>query len=278
MKNLYLEVKDHALSGERFELHYNKEHDLLKTVPVPDNLDRYYDSTNYISHSDSKATLTDKLYQLVKRFSLKKKERLLKKHSPSKGRVLDYGAGTGAFVEHLQKEGWQAVGLEPNTKARTLANAKKITVYTGLEELHGQNFNVITLWHVLEHLPDLDIALNSLSGMLGENGKMIIAVPNYNSYDAHYYKEYWAAFDVPRHLWHFSRGSLTRIFENKGYALQEIKPMVFDAFYVSLLSEKYKTGRSRFLPAFFVGLWSNLKAWNNKEYSSLIYVFKKTEE
>ncbi len=278
MKKLYLKVKDHALSGEHFELHHNKENDLLRTVPVPDHVDRYYDTANYISHTDSKVTLTDQLYQLVKRYSLKKKERLLLKYLLSKTSVLDYGAGTGAFVEYLQNKGWKAQGIEPNNKARMLANAKGVKLHSKLEQLNGHQFKVITLWHVLEHLPDLDLALESLTDLLSDNGKMIIAVPNFKSFDANYYKEYWAAFDVPRHLWHFSRPSLTRLFENKGYTLQDVKPMIFDAFYVSLLSEKYKTGKSRFLPAFLIGLWSNLRAWNTKEYSSLIYVFKKTEE
>ena len=168
-------------------------------------------------------------------------------------------------------------GVEPNSKAKKIAEDKsELHLKNSIEEINAQ-YDVITMWHVLEHVPNLLEYIAKLKLLLKENGVLIVAVPNHKSYDATYYKEWWAAYDVPRHLWHFSKKSISVLFGKAEMKIEKIVPMYFDSFYVSLLSEKYKTGSSNFIKAFFIGLLSNLKAISTKEYSSLIYIIKNSK-
>lgn len=274
----FLSVQDHTVSKEVFSLFYNRAYDLLLTDPVPskDALGNYYKSENYISHTDGKRNFFERIYQGVKRIALRRKVDLLFKQNNTVGTLLDIGCGTGDFLVEAQKRGWIATGYEPNDKAGTLAKQKGITMVNQLSELETQMFDVITLWHVLEHVPNLEEQIVELRRLLKPDGKLIVAVPNYKSYDANYYKEYWAAFDVPRHLWHFSQESVQRIFSLFDFTVDEIHPMLFDSFYVSLLSEQYKTGKRNWGKALLVGLRSNVEARNSMEYSSLIYCLSRT--
>jgi 2-polyprenyl-3-methyl-5-hydroxy-6-metoxy-1,4-benzoquinol methylase len=274
----FLKTKDYSVSQEGFELLHDEELDMLVTRPQPEDLAKYYESDAYISHTDANKTLVDKIYQAVKRYSIGKKLSLIKTYSKTEKTILDVGAGTGDFLLAAQKNGWSVAGVEPNYDARMRAQEKSISLAPALESLSARKFEVITLWHVLEHLPDIENQILQLVWHLEEEGTLIIAVPNFKSYDANYYKKAWAAYDVPRHLWHFSRTSIEKLFGKHGVRLIKTKPMIFDAFYVSLLSEKYKSGKARVLDfpkAFFRGLWSNCAAWSSKEYSSIIYVLKK---
>ena len=276
-KELYLNCKDYTVSNKQFDLLYNKNLDMLETSPQPlgEELASYYESEDYISHTDSKKSITDKLYQTVKSFALKKKLSLLNSFKFTEKNVLDIGCGTGDFLMTCKNNQWNVVGVEPNKNARELAETKlNAKIYGGLNELRSDQFDVITLWHVLEHVPDLETYISKLKLLLKPNGVLVVAVPNYKSYDAMHYKQFWAAFDVPRHLWHFSKKSIQLLFSKQQLEVEKILPMKFDSFYVSLLSEQYKTGANNFIKAFYVGLVSNLKAISTKEYSSLIYVIK----
>ncbi|WP_244593030.1 class I SAM-dependent methyltransferase [Pukyongia salina] len=272
----YLSTKDFLVTGETFHLMYDKELDMLCTSPQPnsENLSRYYESDAYISHTDSGRGLLAMLYQTVKKYSLKKKTGLIKKINKKPGSLLDIGAGTGAFLYAAKKNGWKIDGVEPNEKARDLATEKGIELLPALDDIENKQYDVVTLWHVLEHLPDLDNVVGKISDLVKPGGNLVIAVPNFKSYDANYYKEFWAAYDTPRHLWHFSKIAVKKIFK-EDFQLIECKPMMFDSFYVSLLSEKYKNGRSFSLGAIFTGLRSNLRGFRTKEYSSHIYLFRK---
>lgn len=273
---LYLETKDYTLTGESFKLLHDPVLDMLITEPQPDNLGRYYESEDYISHTDAKKSLVDKMYHTVKGYNLKSKLSLINSYAGTDKTILDVGAGTGDFLVRAKHDGWKITGIEPNGLARLKAEEKGVMLLDDLNTLPmGQKFEVITLWHVLEHLPDLESQVSKLVGLLTETGTLVVAVPNFKSYDAKYYKEYWAAFDVPRHLWHFSQKSIQNIFGKYGMKLVRTKPMFFDAFYVALLSEKYKNGKQNFIRAFLIGLISNLRALRSKEYSSLIYVIKR---
>lgn len=269
-------IKDFLVSGEEFSLIPNEKFGFLETYPRPgsEDLPSYYESKSYISHTDTKNGLLPFLYQTVKKYSLKKKARLIKKLNSGVGDLLDIGAGTGDFLMSASVRGWNVSGVEPSEAARKVAMDKGLLLRPSIDELEGQYFDVITLWHVLEHIPDLEESLQKIQSLLKPNGVLIVAVPNLNSWDANYYKSYWAAFDVPRHLWHFSKTSLMKLITPK-LRLVKIKPMVFDSFYVSLLSEKHKTGTSFSLKAFWIGLRSNWSARSTGEYSSLIYCFKK---
>ncbi|MRX64329.1 class I SAM-dependent methyltransferase [Maribacter luteus] len=271
----YLKIKDHSVSGESFELEFDASLDMLSTRPQPEDLDKYYISEDYISHTDSNKTVIDKLYQIIKRYSLRKKERLISKYVVGEKTLLDVGAGTGDFLLETKNRSWVVEGVEPNRGAKDRANAKGIILHETLQSIKNKKYSIITLWHVLEHLPNLELQIKDLVSLLNDNGTLVVAVPNFKSYDAGHYKEFWAAYDVPRHLWHFSKSSIEKLFAAQGMKVVEIKPMVFDSFYVSLLSEKYKSGHTNFVKAFAVGLWSNLKGWRTKEYSSHIYILKR---
>ncbi len=273
--NLFLKTKDYAVTGEAFNLMHDKQADMLITTPQPKNLDQYYNSADYISHTDARRNLTERLYYLAKQYSLGKKCALINHYGGNSRTLLDIGAGTGDFLAAAKKLGWQINGVEPNTLARTKSHKKGLVLEKDLAAYKNHKFDIITLWHVLEHLPDLDNQIQQIVSLLQDGGTLIIAVPNFKSYDAKYYKHYWAAYDVPRHLWHFSQTAISNLFSKYGMKIVKIKPMIFDAYYVSLLSEKYKNGRSNYFRAFYQGLRSNLKAMRTKEYSSLIYVIKK---
>lgn len=272
---LYLKTKDFLITGEEFQLEYNSDLDMLVTKPQPENLDLYYESDAYISHSDASVSFLDKIYQIVKKYSIQKKVSLITSYIVSNKKVLDVGAGTGDFLLGAKNAGWQVCGMEPNTTAITKALEKGITLYSDFSQLKNKKFNVITLWHVLEHLPNLDDQILNLKNLLTENGTLIIAVPNYKSFDAKWYKENWAAYDVPRHLWHFSRTSISKLFTKHNMQVVKTKPMWFDSFYVSILSEEHQPGSKNIFRAFIVGLWSNIRALFNKECSSVIYILKK---
>ncbi|WP_040279593.1 class I SAM-dependent methyltransferase [Psychroserpens damuponensis] len=288
-KPSYLKVKDHSVSGEEFELVYNKEFDFLETYPQPseDKLGAYYESDDYISHTDAKRNLFEKAYHFIKGIALKRKLKLINSFSDlalsanisEDKKLLDVGCGTGDFLKVAKDNHWDVSGIEPNENARIIANTKTDDSVFNIDHLlrfKPQSFDVITLWHVLEHLPKLESHIEIFESLLKPNGRLVIAVPNYKSYDAHYYKNFWAAFDVPRHLWHFSQTSISRLVATKQMLVEKTKPMTFDAYYVSLLSEKYKRGQMNLFKAFWIGWRSNRKAKRSNEYSSMIYIIKKS--
>ncbi len=273
---LYLTVKDHSVSKETFNLYHDKTIDLVYTYPQPDenNLPKYYESDDYISHTDGKRSLFEKAYHFVKGIALKYKLKLINSLQDSKGIILDIGAGTGEFLTVAKEDGWECVGVEPSQKAKAIGIKKGVYFAESTAVLEDHSCDVITMWHVLEHVPNLDNQIAELKRLLKPNGTILIAVPNFNSFDAKHYGVFWAAYDVPIHLWHFSKTAIKMIFQKQDLELKKVLPMKFDAFYISLLSEKYKTGKMNFIKAFFIGLQSNWKAKQNMEYSSHIYVIK----
>ena len=272
----FITVKDFSVSGESFSLLLNEEYQILKTHPQPtlDKLGSYYEFEDYISHTDGKRTLFEKMYHFIKRKAIRDKVSLINSHQPLKGRILDIGAGTGDFLLECKNQNWDILGIEPNDKAKGIAVGKGIKFGDTIEKLESNSFDVITMWHVLEHVPDVEHQVAELKRLLKPSGTIIIAVPNFKSYDANHYKEFWAAYDVPRHLWHFSKTAIEKLFDKQNMNLEDIKPMWFDSFYVSLLSEKYKTGKMNFISGFFIGLISNVSGFFKKEFSSHIYVLK----
>lgn len=274
-----LSAKDHTVSNEVFDIWHCNTCRARFTQAVPDKneITKYYRSEDYISHSDTKKGFINSLYHYVRKQTLKSKRKLIEKYTKiSAGRILDIGAGTGAFLDAMQQSGWDATGLEPDDAARQ--NAKNLyglhlQLPQQLFHLTPQSFDAITMWHVLEHVHELHEYIDQLKKLLKPAGILFIAVPNYTSYDASEYKEFWAAYDVPRHLYHFSPASITQLLLKHGLQLKEVKPMWYDSFYVSMLSEKYKTGRNNFLSAAWNGCISNWKALIDKEKcSSLIYI------
>ncbi len=271
--------KDHTVSGENFTLVVCSACGFKFTNPRPEDeiLGRYYKSEDYISHSNTRKGVISKLYHFVRNYTLKRKIVLIDQYV-SRGTILDYGCGTGMFLGACSRAGWKCYGLEPDAGAKSIALGVQENIYTDKTELQinvpKNGFDAITLWHVLEHVTDLEDTLRFFKSNLAPNGILVIAVPNHKSFDAQKYREFWAAYDVPRHLYHFHKSTLELLLTKFQFKLINTHPMKFDSFYVSMLSEKYKSGSVRYLNAFLAGLTSNLKAASSEEYSSRIYVFK----
>jgi 2-polyprenyl-3-methyl-5-hydroxy-6-metoxy-1,4-benzoquinol methylase len=280
--NKHITLKDYSVSGQTFELLTDPSLGLLYTHPKPgdEQLKAYYPQEGYISHSNQLKSFFDFLYHAVRYFSLRKKVRFIKPFKSKAGALLDVGAGTGSFIRAAKRSGWDVKGIEPDSVARGIANTKNAnTVFSlkTLSSLKTASYDVITLWHVLEHLPNLQEDLKTFKRLLKPNGRIIVAVPNFNSFDAIYFKGFWAAYDVPRHLWHFSQDTIPKVFSEVQMTLESTHPMRMDAYYVSMLSNKHKTGSIRFLSSLKIGCRSNLQASKTGEYSSLIYVLKNTD-
>ncbi len=273
----YLTCTDYTVSHQEFKLVICMSCGLAFTNPRPEEKDigAYYQSEDYISHSDTTKGLIHKMYQAVRRYTLKKKYQLIQQRVHP-NHILDIGCGTGAFLSVCKQNSVNVTGIEPNAGAREAAvRHYGLNVY---EPAHIRNFpdgsfDVITMWHVLEHIYDVTGQVRHLKRLLKPGGFLFIALPNRESYDAEHYGRFWAAYDVPRHLFHFTRNNVSDLFGRYGMIVTERIPMKFDAYYVSLLSEKYRTGRIRYGRAFLNGMQSNRKAKkSDRNYSSLIYI------
>lgn len=274
----YLICDDHTVSKESFAITQCTNCELLLTNPRPDknSIGKYYASEDYISHTDKANNITNYLYKLVRNITFRTKRNWITQKEGQQS-ILDYGCGTGQFLKYLNLNSWQTTGIEPDSGARQIASQTEgIKMYSDIKELSNTKFNVITLWHVLEHVHDINELLEHIKNLLTKKGQLVIAVPNHDSFDRNHYKEYWAAYDVPKHLYHFTTETLTELMKQNSFKLVDIKPMKFDSFYVSLLSEKNKTGKTKLIKSFLTGLRSNQAAKkNNNNYSSLTYIFKK---
>ncbi len=282
----FLDCKDYTVSRETFSIAQCNSCDFKFTNPRPEpkDLGKYYESTDYVSHSKSNKGFINSLYHIAKHYSLLKKIQLINGIS-KKGKLLDFGCGTGDFLNTCKVSGWEVSGVEPNGLARTTAKELlKTEIKSELSEnsFEKNSFNIISLWHVLEHVSELDKTVETLLRFLKPEGVLLIAVPNCNSYDAEVYGKYWAAYDVPRHLYHFVPKTTEKYFKDKGLTLERTLPMPLDSFYVSMLSEKYmaqehkKSAAFGMIRAVWRGFTSNLKAISKPgASSSQVYIFRK---
>lgn len=272
--NNHIICTDHTVSGESFALVQCSTCSLVFTNPRPDenSIGKYYESDQYISHTNKANSFINVVYKLVRSYTLHNKTKLLKKYSATTS-IFDYGCGTGDFLLACKRKGWKTIAYEPDQDARKLCKEKGLSLTENLESI--DKVDVITAWHVIEHVSQLNDTIKALRKKLNKKGTLIIAVPNIESYDASYYKEHWAAYDVPRHLYHFSQQSFGKLIANNKLKLIDTLPMKFDSYYVSMLSEKYKTGKSGIIKGLKTGFKSNNEAKKSGEYSSLIYVLKK---
>ena len=275
----HIKSKDFSVSKEDFSIVKCLECNFHFTNPRPSDkeLSKYYISDHYISHNNSRNNLFEKAYQLVRKISISMKYSLVSKFFNS-GRVLDIGCGTGDFLQKCSEKKWRTQGIEPSEIARKQAIKNynlDVDEDTDLKKLKGE-FDIITMWHVLEHVTELNSTISEIKRLLSKDGKTVIAVPNLESFDSSYYKKYWAAYDLPIHLYHFSKDSIIKLFENHGFSLIKTKGMKFDSFYVAMLSEEHKTGNKNYFKSVIIGSISNLFGiFTKKGFSSTIYVFKK---
>jgi 2-polyprenyl-3-methyl-5-hydroxy-6-metoxy-1,4-benzoquinol methylase len=277
-----LKATDFTVSKKQFDIWQCGHCSLRFTQQVPsiNEIGAYYKADAYVSHTDTREGLVNKLYHLVRKRTLIGKLRLVQHYTGlQKGHLLDLGAGTGAFIKTTLDAGWNSIGLEPDEDSRKIANSVHQVQLKTSPELFQQipgSFDAITMWHVLEHVHQLQEYMAQLSKLLKPDGRLFIAVPNYTCYDANVYKDNWAAYDVPRHLYHFSPQAMKQLLAVHQLKLKTVRPMWYDSFYVSMLSEQYKTGKNNLLKAVITGLLSNAKAiFNREKCSSLIYVIGK---
>lgn len=252
---------------------------ITQDAPGPAAAGAYYQSDEYISHSNTGRGLINQLYKLVRRRTLRQKVKWVERAlGRAGGRILDVGSGTGGFVSALRRSGWRADGLEPDRTAREVALRDfgiSLMDADQLTKLPAAEFDCITLWHVLEHVHDLNGYLQAFHRLLKPGGRLLLALPNHHSWDAHYFRQWWAAYDVPRHLYHFAPDSVRTLAARNGFTCVSLRPMWYDAFYIALLSHQHQTGKSRWVSSIYVGLRSNLTTLFNRERgSSLIYELK----
>jgi SAM-dependent methyltransferase len=277
-QNHFISGKDYFLTGESFEIVQCAKCGFRFTNPRPeaDDLGKYYQSSEYISHSDTRKGIFAAIYQQVRKYTLGRKYAMISKFQP-KGEILDIGCATGQFLYYMSQKGWKSTGIEPDEKTRNHAISEFGLEVFPEEQLNlfpKESFDVITMWHVLEHVSDLNGRMAQLNKSLKPSGTLIIALPNCEAWDAKKYGTFWAGYDLPRHLYHFTKPDVKLLLENFGFTIVNILPMKFDSYYVSLLSEKYESGKMRWLPAIWTGFMSNMKSGQKNGHSSLIYVAK----
>ena len=275
--NLWL--KDEFLTKEDFHICECLNCGLLYTMPRPDKekIGAYYKSEAYYSHQENKKGFIPKVYERVKSINLKHKYRLAT-NGLQPGKLLDIGCGVGDFLHTAEMHGWECIGVEPSEDAKSIAQKRikgKIITSMELESFPDGAFDVITMWHVLEHVDDLKWQVAQLQRLVKPSGRVVIAVPNYTSYEGQYYKEHWAAYAVPRHLNHFNRITLSKIFKTSGLELVKMDKLKWDAYYISYLSEQYRHHSLPLVRGLYRGFISNCKARRSGEWSSLVYVFER---
>lgn len=277
----YLQCTDHYASGETYHIVSCKDCGFRFTQDFPDEsvMGRYYETPDYVSHSDTKKGIVNQLYHFVRSYMIGRKVRMTEEQSrKNRGAILDIGCGTGYYLGSMKKRGWNTLGVEKSQMAASAArNHFGLEVLSDLKEISsGREFDVISLWHVLEHLQDLSDVFARLRLHLKEDGKLIIALPNSNSYDALYYGKYWGAYDVPRHLWHFTPSTFGELAAKEGFIIERFAPMPFDAFYVSMLSERYQGNRNTFLRGMIRGLIALRYSLSDPQRSSsIIYILRR---
>lgn len=281
----FLNCKDYLVSREAFEIYKCANCSFIFTQNYPEEkeMHRFYDSEEYISHSNTDKGIINRIYRSTRGFMLQKKKKIIKKSFGfTAGHLLDIGAGTGHFLNTMSKAGWKVTGIEINDKAREYAITRfglDLIPPENIKILPDKSIDCITLWHVLEHIQDPNKYFREIKRLLKPGGIVIVALPNINSFDAEYYREHWAALDVPRHLWHFNPSTFKIFAEKNGFRTAEIYNLPLDVFYISILSERIKDSRLPFLRGMVRGMIFSIRTISNKtRSSSIIYIIRKESD
>lgn len=269
--------QDHSISKEVFTISECDACNCWYTSPRPvqAELPRYYQSDAYISHTGSKRNLFERIYHLVRTRTLRSKHALIARYEPN-GKILDIGCGTGSFLGQMKSKGYLTYGMEPDERARTIASSSSNVVANLEQTKSSAPYSIVTLWHVLEHLPHPSQTLKTIHAITTSNALLVIAVPDRESWDASFFDHHWAAYDVPRHLSHFRQTDIAKLLADHGFNLLSTRRMWYDAIYVSILSAQYKGLPVPFITGFVLGCWSNLVAFlTQRPTSSSLYIARK---
>jgi len=279
---LHFSCNDHFISKKDFSIFKCSACGFLFTQDYPEETEiaQYYESDNYISHSDISEGFSNKLYRVARGIMLRKKKNLIGKITRlKKGTILDIGSGTGYFAATMKRAGWMARGIEINEKARNFSASNfelEVDSPDRITSYESNSFDCVTLWHALEHFHDPFRYISEIYRLLKPGAVCVVALPNCNSYDANHYKRFWAAWDVPRHLWHFQPSTFRIFSEKSGFILENLKILPLDVFYISLLSERYKGSSMAFFKAISKAVIFSFRSLFNKERSSsVIYLLRK---
>lgn len=280
--NLYKKIKDHPFSQEIFEIFKCQNCSFLFTQNVPnkEKIGYYYQAETYVSHTNTTKGIFFKLYHIARNIMLVKKKNMIEKYlGKKKGKILDIGAATGYFLNHMKSNGYEVTAVETDSDSRKFCEEKfgiKSEIPEFFFQKKHQKFEIITMWHVLEHVHDLHFYVKKLNELISDNGIVVIAVPNHYATEVNFFGDYWDGYDVPRHLWHFEPLTMEKLFNEKGFKLIKKKSMPFDSFYISILSFKWKKNPLYLLLGFLYGIIPYVKqTFNTDKSSSLIYIFKK---
>lgn len=273
---------DHLVSGDSFLIRRCNACSFCFTCDTPSEkeIDRYYLSEDYISHSDKRLSLTDRLYHLARSCMLGRKHRLVTAVTRKKtGTLLDAGSGTGYFASYMQQRGWKVTGIELSEQARNYSASRfGITAVApaALMNMPARSADCITFWHVIEHLYDPAMWMREAGRILKDDGKCLIALPNLASADAKWFGRRWAALDVPRHLWHFTPATMTRFVSDNGFTCNKIRSLPLDVFYISVLSYRNRGCRLSLIRGLMTGALLSVSSFFRKYgASSLIYELSK---
>ena len=270
-------VEDFLVTGEQFSVFWNQELGIGHTSPIPISLKKYYPKEKYISHKHKGSSLFESVYFFSQRAMIFYKYLILKKYIRQRDIAVDFGSGSGSFVSFLQKKTKKITGIDPSDNIKRIAKKREIRVQKNWNEIADGSLDFITAWHSLEHVLDLSKTLEMFQKKTKKRAFLFLALPNPESHDAKYYKRYWAAYDVPRHVWHFSKGGICKLLNQRGFRLLKTYHLPLDVFYISTLSLKNKKKRFAFLGGLVLGLWFFLKALFTNNPSSFIYIFQKRD-
>ncbi len=270
-KNFHCETKDYLVTGEKFKVYMDQNNIIGRTHPIPkkEEMDKYYESEDYYPHSLKKKNLLTFLYAISRKYMHLKRLIWMRSYLKNNTRVLDYGCGSGDFVKYLRSKSIDAYGYEPRH------NFCEHDFLTNEKIWKNKKYDIIILWHVLEHIHNPFVLIQSLKKRLNKKGKFFIAIPNFKSFDSKHYGKYWAGYDTPRHLWHFSRKSIHLIAKKNRFSIFKEKGLHLDSIYVSYLSEKHKRKHFPLLFGVVIGFVSILNSLFTKESSSFLFVLKK---
>jgi 2-polyprenyl-3-methyl-5-hydroxy-6-metoxy-1,4-benzoquinol methylase len=276
----YISTKDFFFTKEDFNIDICANCNFIFTNPIPADLGKYYETEDYLSHKADDKSMISRIYRNIRNINIKNKFKIVSAISKGK-KILDIGCGTGELLAYFKTKGYDALGIEPSKDAREFAQQKhniEVKEESYIKNIADNSFDIVSMWHVLEHVSDLNGRMKDLKRISKDDATIVIAVPNVESPDSKHYGMYWAGLDVPRHLYHFSKASMTKLAQKHNMKITSTIPMKFDSYYVSMLSEKYKDSSLGIFKAVIEGFISNLKAKKANNYSSMIFVLKKNSE